>query len=188
MGKTTAAWIALACLGAAACRTAGPFGEERRESLAAGIVETWAPASRETAGRLLERYGPPDAFAANALAWRDKGPWKRIVLLNADADYVRRLGSGDDLRQTVSYRLSASRRAALEAFSDKVSASADGAELSALSDDERLNFLSLNLADAVARGALTPVDAQREYVKAVELAASGKSSEAMTRLLFAPAR
>ena len=49
---------------------------------------------------------------------------------------------GDELKETVAYRLPPGKRAAVAAFSGMVEISEDGEELSARSGDERLNFLA----------------------------------------------
>lgn len=177
-----------ACAGAAAlaviaagCRTVGSFDAAQRGSLAESIIAVWSPSSRIMAAGLIEAYGPPDAVAAGALGWRDKGGWKRIVLW--DSDESPRAGG---LEQTVAYWVQEDERGTLETLSGGVRVSRDGSEMSARSDSEGLNRLALNLADEVRRGVRDPEGARRFYERTAALAAAGKSSRYMQRILFAP--
>jgi hypothetical protein len=133
---------------------------------------------------LIDEYGPPDGVALAGLGWKGRGRWKRIVVCDANEDYVADYGSADDLEQTVAYRLPKGSRAALAAFSGSVQASPDGTELSARSNSEGLNYLALNLADQVVRGVRDPRAARRFYRRTVHLAAAGKTSRYMQRILF----
>jgi hypothetical protein len=169
---------------AAGCRVAKPFDSTQRRSLAQSIISGWSRSSQATAAKLIEEYGPPDGISLAGLGWKGKGRWKRIVLCDANEDYVAEHGSADDLEQTVAYNLPRGSRAAVAAFSRSVVVSADGAELSARSGSEGLNFLALNLADQVARGVRDPRGARRFYRKTVRLAAAGKTSRYMQGLMF----
>lgn len=175
-GTVRAAWLCAGLAALAACR--GRAGADSRASLARSVVSKWSPSSRLTADDLLQRYGPPDAAAPGALAWKDKGGWKRIVAWDAGA------AGGDDLKETAAASIPASRRADIASFDRRVTVSADGREVTARSDDERLNYLAVNLAEGIARGTLSPVQARVAYANTLRLEASGKSSEATVRLLF----
>ena len=166
--------LALALL-AGACRTAPNFDARRRGALAESVIASWGESPRLAAAMLLEQYGPPDAIAEDGLGWRDRGPWKRIVVRDADDAVVR---------QTVAYHLPDSRRQAVTEFGRTHGVSARDGELSAASSEERLNFLALNLANEVARGMKSPEDARVQYARTLTLDASGKFSPYLQALLF----
>lgn len=167
---------ALAILLAAACRAPEPFGASRRAALAHGITQNWSEASRLTAERLIDKYGPPDAIAAGALAWKGARPFKRIVLWDEP------LGPG--LEETVPYGVPQDRRKDLEALGGLVWASPDGMELTAQSDAESSNFLALNIADDILRGRTSPSRGRQAFDRTLSLSASGKSSRYMEGLMF----
>jgi hypothetical protein len=174
------AFLILSAAGLAACVAGRTFDAARRRADAGAIVARWSNASRLTADKMLDLYGPPDALAEDALAWKDKGQWRRIVVWDA----ARNPGLDGDLRETAAYRVPGRERAAVAAFSGKVLVSPDGSELSSLSDDESSNFLALNLAVAISRGEMSPREARASYVRSVALAAAGKSAAYMRRLTF----
>lgn len=166
------------------CRTPAPFGASQRVSLAEDIISGWSKTSRLTAAAMIEEYGPPDAIAVDGLGWKYKNPWKRIIVRDRTDILVSAQGTADSLEQTVAYRVPEDKRLELEAFSDKIRISQDGTSMSARSDAEALNFLTLNLADEIGRGVLDAAQARQSYQRAVDLSRAGKSSALMERLMF----
>lgn len=164
---------------AASCRTAEPFDAARRGDVANAITAQWPEASRIAAAGLIDKYGPPDAFAAEALAWKDKYPWKRIVLWKGPDE-----GAADNLEETVAYAGPPEIMTGLIGFGGRVFVADGGAALSARSSDEQINFLALNLADDIVRGARTPAQARAFYDRTLDLSSAGKKSRYMQRLLF----
>lgn len=155
------------------------FGGERRLSLAHDIMAEWTEGSRVTAAAMIDKYGPPDALARDALGWRERGRWKRIVVRDR-----RTPEAAGILEQTVEYYVPEGRRRELEAFSGDVRVSPEGTALSSRSDDEALNYLALNLADGIGRGVLDADRARGYYRRAVELSRGGKTSPLMEGFLF----
>lgn len=166
---------------AAGCAAPSRFDVPGRGALAADIVRGWRKDSRLTAARLMEEYGPPDALSKNGLGWKDKGPWKRIVIWNPAA-FER--AADQYLEQTVAYAAPEDRRQALEEFNDKARVIEEGAALTACSNAEALNFLAINLAEEIGQGVREPEPARLFYERSVALAASGKNSPYMQGLLF----
>jgi hypothetical protein len=164
---------------AAGCRTAEPFDAARRDDVANAIIAQWPQASRIAAAGLLGKYGPPDALAADALAWKDKYPWKRIVLWKEPDE-----GTADNLEETVAYEGPPEIIAGRIGFGGPVFVADGGAALSARSSNEHINFLALNLADEIVRGARTPEQARAFYDRTLDLSSAGKNSRYMQRLLF----
>lgn len=180
LSRAFAPSLALACGLLAACRTVPAFDSRRRGELARAVIADWSEPSRLLAARTIEQYGPPDAISAGGLGWAWKGPWKRIVVWDgAAAD-----AADGGYQQTVAYRVPEDKRAALTDFGRGVRVSQDGRELSALSSDEALNFLALNLADEIARGVRSPGEARGFYDRTAQLAAAGKSSPYLWGLRF----
>jgi hypothetical protein len=134
-------------------------------------------------GMMIEKYGQPDRLEAFRLTWDRRGPWKRIVVWEEPAT-PENGGVSNNIEETIAYRVPADKRDALASFSRGLQASVDGAELSARSTGEERNFLMLNLADAIVQGRMSPQDARVSYLVTLQLAAAGKSSPSMRRLLF----
>jgi len=147
-----------------------------RTERAEAHMTDWPRASRLAAGDMIQRYGPTDRLSADAMTWFGRAPWKRIV---AHAD--PRQGP---LEQVVGYKLPPEKTEPLLAFGRGVVPDSADSELSARHDREQLNFLALNLADDIVRGAKNPKEARAFYDQTVSLAASGKSSGYTAGLLF----
>lgn len=167
----------------AGCRATTAFDATRRAGLAEEIIAGWPGPSRLAADAMLEKYGPPDALAADGLGWKDKGRWKKIIVRGRSGPFAT---AGGVLEQTAAYRVPPDARVELAAFDDRVTVSPDWTEISARSNDESLNFLALNLAVAIGRGDLTASGARNSYRRAVDLSNAGKSSALMKELLFPP--
>jgi hypothetical protein len=168
-----------ASLLASGCGEFTGFGGERRVSLAQDIMAGWSVGSRAAGAMMMDKYGPPDALARDALGWGERGRWKRIV--------VRDRGESETagiLEQTVEYYVPEGRRREVEAFSGDVRVSREGTALSSRSDDEALNYLALNLADGIGRGVLDAERARGYYRRAVDLSHAGKASPLMQGFLF----
>lgn len=165
------------------CRDPEPFNAEARAALAEDIIAGWSQTSRVTGALMLDKYGPPDALAADGLGWENKGRWKKIVVRDrAEPDGADR-GAGV-LEQTVDYYVPEAKRGEVESFSGQVRVSRDGTSVSARSDDEGINYLALNLVDGIGRGVIDAPRARGFYRRAVDLSKTGKSSPLMAGLLF----
>lgn len=148
------------------------------------VIVRWPGSARRAAEALMERYGGPDSIGERVLVWNANGPWKRTVVHRDDAGpYPRRPGS---VQQTIDYDVPREKADALPVLAAGVAVAAGGRELSATNESEELNFLAMNLADAVLTGKLTPQQARAGYAKTLMLADSGKSSPLTTGLRFVP--
>jgi hypothetical protein len=133
---------------------------------------------------MVDKYGPPDRIEIGRVVWLHKGPWKRIAVWDdMDLDEVSTF-KDRNLEQTIAYVVPAGRRRDLEDFDARIKVSEDGAELSSRSYSEERNFLALNLADEVIRGAKTPEQAREFHAATLTLADAGKSSPYMKGLIF----
>ncbi len=147
----------------------GPAPEE--------LIKRWPPRSRSAAALLLEKYGRPDQFDGNSLAWFGHGEWKRTI--------VRRRAKGL-VEQTVGYLAPQDKLSDLKRFHQRLEVSPTAGEMTFSSPSEETNRLALNLADEVATGKRGPADARAAYLKTSRLALSGKTSPYLERLRFEP--
>ncbi|MFA6317213.1 MAG: hypothetical protein WC943_07330 [Elusimicrobiota bacterium] len=148
------------------------------------IIQGWPKDSRMIADVVMERYGRPDDWTETALIWRAKGPWKRMIVHRKPWGARPFDWSPDVLQQTVSYRVPLNRIADLAAFDTRISVNRTTDELSSRANDERWNYLALNLADEVIVGWKTPEEAKLEYRRVRRLAEAGKSSPYIEGLRF----
>jgi hypothetical protein len=166
---------ALCAVLGAGCGKSAPFSASKRGVLADDIIAGWSTSARLTAAKMMAEYGPPDAVAREALAWEDRGRWKRIVIWD---------GGPGELEQTVNYRVPEGKRVAMQAFTATLRVAPDGTSMSARSDSEALNFLAINLADEIGRGAIDAPQARHLYQKIISLAAAGKTSPLTLAILI----
>jgi hypothetical protein len=132
---------------------------------------------------MVEKYGPPDRLETFSLVWVNRGPWQKIVVWD-EMGFFERDGTSVNIEETIAYPMSEEKREAIRSFSLGLRIRADGQQLTARSMDESHNFLMLNLADDIVQGTLTAAGARVVYFQTLELAAAGKSSPSMQRLLF----
>lgn len=177
-------YLALAIGLGSGCRTLARIDAAQRRDAADAATWTWSEPSRVAAAKLIADYGPPDEIKPFQLTWKKNGPWKKTIVWNLGSDPGTVTG-GDLIEQTVEFAVPPARLAALAAFSGKLRVSHGGTALSVRGAGEPLNFLTANLAVAVARG-MSPEQARLFHEKTVDLAASGKSSRYLQGLHFAP--
>lgn len=166
---------------AAAAPQSSPAGSgEAPES----IILRWPPRARGTARLLLEKYGHPDQFDRDTMAWFNKGEWKRTIVrrrpFHRDPAVVRT----DIIEQTVGYLVPSDMVADLKRFNQKLEASPTAGELTFSSESEATNRLALNLAAEIVAGSRTAADARAFFLKTSRLAAAGKSSPYLEILRF----
>lgn len=155
------------------------------DTVVRGVVHRWAEPSARVAHRLLDEYGLPDDVTPQRLVWNGRGSWKRTVVWNR-APVYRSLDDLNVVQQTVDYPLSPDLAARLLAFRGSLVVDLQRGELSSRAQREEVNYLTLNLADDIARERKTVEEAQASYRKILALEVSGKSSPYMSGLLFGP--
>lgn len=141
------------------------------------LIKRWPARPRAAATLLLEKYGRPDQFDENSLAWFGNGEWKRTIVRRRTKDF---------LEQTVGYLAPQDMLPELKSFHPKLETSPVAGEMTFASESEETNRLALNLADEVATGKRAPAEARAAYLKTSRLALSGKSSPYLDRLQFEP--
>lgn len=146
------------------------------------VIAQWPERSRALAESLLQEYGIPEESTPSKLTWKARAPWSRISVERDALDDAHPSG----VLQAVAYDVPLRRWRALGWFDRGVDYDPIKHELIARTDGEPTNYLALNLADEIVRGRRTAEDARAFYDETVALAASGKSSTYMKRLLFRP--
>jgi hypothetical protein len=162
------------------CAAMRPLELQTRRSVAQSTIANWPEFSRLLAARMIDEYGPPDQVDARRLRWVGKDPWRRITIWKTRPD-----SRSDSLEETVAYPVPPDKVLALERFSRRLRVSENRTELSARSDSQEINRLTLNLAVLVVEG-LDPVAARDAYANTLRLREAGKSSALIAGLLFQP--
>lgn len=158
-----------------------PTAQEKSLNLTGWNAQALAVATKTT-----ERYGQPDLRAPDRLVWTHRGPWKRIVVLR-DAPTGRFSPEHPAyLEQTVAYDVPGDKATAVAAFEPSLLVDTGREELTARSDSEENNFLALNIADEVVRGARGVDDAKSFFSRTAALSLSGKTSDYTQGLKFQP--
>lgn len=176
--------VALIAISLAAVIGGGGYLAYRQHVLApqrlAAHTRAWFEGPRTMAKVLLDRHGPPSVFARDAVSWYQVEPFKRITIHGDSPENY--------LEQAVGYQAKPGAADRVKAFGLGVRVDLVSEELSARGNSEALNLLALNLANDVASGGRSPRDARGFYERTVKLAAAGKSSPYMEKLLFEPYR
>lgn len=146
----------------------------------AAHTRAWFDSPRTMSKVLLDRYGPPSVLPPNAVSWYGVEPFKRVTVHGDSPENY--------LETAVGYQAKEGAEARLRAFGEGVRIDRIREEISARGNSEALNLLALNLANEVASGGRSPADAREYYRRTVRLAASGKASPYMEKLLFEPYR
>jgi hypothetical protein len=157
---------------------AGPIPASKPPS-AEDALEQWPERTHDVARRMLAEYGEPDQIDPDKLTWRGNGAWKRTVVLRGLRDKRRQV-----LEQTVDYAVPAERLKDILEFDNSLTVDKESGELTARSDSEERNFLTLNLVDEIARGKRSVNSARLYYTKTMTLSYAGKGSSYLEGLLF----
>jgi hypothetical protein len=157
------------------------------DDIALKAVNRWEAPSAAAGRQLLDEYGLPDDVTPNQLTWDRHGAWKRTVVWNRVPIY-RSPAEFAVMKQTVDYPLNLQQTSELLAFSGGLQIDLERGELSSSSMEEKLNYLTMNLADEIARGLKTVPEARAAYARVLALEAAGKSSPYTDGLLFSAGR
>jgi hypothetical protein len=159
-------------------------GKVATQAQAEKAIEGWPQLAREAAQAMTAKYGRPDEIGSDALVWYSNGPWKRTLVHRLAWPHYTFMKDKDYVENVIGYGTPDDKVAPLTRFDKKLDADQKNAELSSRSESEAMNFLALNLADEIVHDKRTVEDARAYYVKISRLAAAGKSSPYLARLMF----
>ena len=173
-----AAWIVAA--------QAAPPETKLDAGAVAEITKDWPAASKAAANEMLQKYGSPQEATATLLIWRGNGPWKRTIVHKEGVDHAFAAPHRDVLEQTVEYKVPLNFFNALAVYNGSLIADRTRGELTAWCDREATNMLSLNLAQDILRGRITPEQAREAHAQALRELQAGKPPETMQKLTIPP--
>lgn len=180
--------LAVAALAASpALAYRAPDGWSRKVSIgrrADDMIAGWPSRAESAARAMIDKYGDPDEATEDALVWYGNGPWKKTVVRRSAGKLYTGIVADDCIENTLAYGVPRNKIAELGRFGEHVDANPDSAELSARSESEAVNFLTVNLAVEIARGKLTAEAARVHYTRLKDV----PSSPYLTSLLLDPRR
>jgi hypothetical protein len=147
-------------------------------------VQQWAEPERITALTMIEKYGEPSGYTKGSLVWLNNGPWRKTVVYASSGSRFFGQRNKEFLAQTVAYRVPIDKIEDLKRFDRRLEVDASRGQLTARSDSERTNFMTLNLADEISREKRSVADARDFFARTERLSKAGKSSSYMEGILF----
>jgi hypothetical protein len=147
-------------------------------------ILNWPARPRLAALALIAKFGEPNRFDEDKLAWDGNAPWRETVVYRRAPEEVGGLNDDDDVKQSIFHGIPPMKIAELKRFDARLKFDPETGILSSYSPSEKLNFLALNLAAEIANNTRDADEAREFYRKTVELAASGKNSAYMNGFLF----
>jgi hypothetical protein len=140
----------------------------------------WPAKPREVALKIAAKYGDPDETTASMLIWHQRGPWKRTIVNREEVPHAFPKPHTDIVEQVIDYRVPPDKADELAAYDGSVIVERTKGELSARCDDEKMNFLAINLAHDIVVGS-KDVDTARKTYAQTAMAVMAKKTPALTQ-------
>ena len=147
-------------------------------------IERWPALPQKAAQKLLEKYGAPDEVTHGMLIWRDKGPFRRVVIFREQRAHEFPRPHSDIVYQEIDYSVPVDRFDDLARFDGSLLPDRTAGRLGVRGESEEMNLLSLNLAHEIVTGKRSVAGARAQFAKAAALIEAGKSSPYTESLLF----
>ena len=145
------------------------------------VIANWKDQPKKIAKKLIDQYGQPQEVTNERLIWHNNGPWKRSELINEEIPHHFPEPHHDSLLQSIPYRVPPEITSKLLRFDGSVVIERTRGELAARCDDERANYLALNLAHEIITGKKSTDEARKFYAETVQ---QKKHQEYMEKFLF----
>ena len=148
-------------------------------------LASWKAKPKETAMKLIEKYGPPQEATANRLIWLDKGPWKFTEIVNEEIPHDFPVPHVDYLYQAIPHQIDPKFADELLAYDGSVVLERTKGVIAARCDKEEPNFLAVNLAHEIITGKRSVDEARGFYAESMMmLMKAGKPNEYQTGFTF----
>ena len=147
-------------------------------------LSSWPEASRMAAMEIMKKYGAPDAVGPEMLGWKDKGPWKMILIDKQETKHSFPIEHTDMMKTTIRYEVPVGKFDDLAKFDGSVIVDRTQGLLSARCDKEANNFLALNLANDILIGKKSVEEARKAYGDIVKEKMNGGNPQYMEGLTF----
>jgi hypothetical protein len=149
-------------------------------------LDGWPVESRALATKLTAKYGKPAESTSRQLIWYGNSPWKRTVLHKDEAPHNFPMKHKAVLEQTVNYRVPAAKFSELAEYDGSITASRLLGEISARSESEDSNFLTLNIADDIVKGERNVQQALAYHAQVIRGRMTGERAAYLEKLTFTP--
>jgi hypothetical protein len=151
------------------------LGKEEREQKGAAytldeqeitaLIEEWPKGQRDTARRIMERYGAPNEGSPVRLTWYGKGPWKRIEITRDQIAHNFPAPHTDYITCWIDYHVPVERFSDLARYDGSCLLDRTAGEAGARCDSEAANFVMLNLMHEIVTRKRTVDDARQKYAE-----------------------
>lgn len=151
---------------------------------AADLTDGWPQSSSAAAAEMIEKHGLPTETTDDTLVWRNIAPFERITVRKEVHSSKFPVLHQNAVDHVVAYRAPMDKVEDVRRYNGSISIDPTKGEMTASGDSESMNILSLNLADEVMRGRLTPEEARTQYSKEALNLMNGQKSAATQELRF----
>lgn len=148
------------------------------------LLRDWPAVTRSMAYAFHERHGPPDEARQDALTWRSKGGWKRIVLHREAVEHRWPTPHEDACEHVLDHAVPPERASSVMNFHGGIVMDRARGEVSVRCADEPANILAANLAHELLEGALTTHHARRAFEQRFASRHDARDDDYVARLLF----
>jgi hypothetical protein len=145
------------------------------------ITENWPANTKEASNLLINKFGLPDEITSTTLVWKDRGVWKKTVLMKEGIPHDWPMAHTDYLLQTINYKVPIDKFDELARFDGSVIVDRTKGTLSARCDKEEMNVLALNLAHDIISGKRTVEDARDHFAKTAARFKEGDTANTLVR-------
>lgn len=129
------------------------------------ITATWPANTKDASNALISKFGVPDEVTSSTLIWKDRGVWKKTVLMRDEIPHDFPMPHTDYLMQTINYKVPVEKYDDLARYDGSVIVERTRGTLAARCDKEEMNFLALNLAHDIITDKKTVEEARDFYAK-----------------------
>jgi hypothetical protein len=157
------------------------------EKSADQVLSGWTGDQQEIVRGLIGKYGLPDEYTENLFVWRNRDRWSEIAADRFSTPHAFPFQHDDSIECSTPYRVPDGKVMELAQFDGSVTVRRTQGLLCARCHDEQANFLALNLAHDIARGAIDVDEARQRYVQVMIDYRRGAPTPYMDALQF-PAR
>jgi hypothetical protein len=145
------------------------------------ITENWPANTKEASNLLINKLGLPDEITSTTLVWKDRGVWKKTVLMKEGIPHDWPMAHTDYLLQTINYKVPVDKFDELARFDGSVIVDRTKGTLSARCDKEEMNVLALNLAHDIITGKRTVEDARDHFARTATRFKEGDTTNTLVR-------
>jgi hypothetical protein len=145
------------------------------------ITANWPANTRDASNLLINKFGVPDEITSTTLVWKDRGVWKKTVLMKEGIPHDWPMAHTDYLLQTINYKVPVDKFDELARYDGSVIVDRTKGTLSARCDREEMNFLALNLAHDIISGKRTVEEARDHFAKTAAKFKEGDTTNTLVR-------